>query len=174
VLGVGGVALFRARPAAELGRPAPSIDLPDLAEPGERVALRGFRGQPVVVNFWASWCDPCREEAPELVRAARRFSTQVTFLGVNILDGREEALNYVDRYGIDYVNVRDPRAVIAKRYTVTGAPETFFIDREGNVVGSYIGAFERGQLERVVRQFVQLEPGELLRLTGRGETRPVP
>ena len=175
VFALGGVALFRARPAAELGRPAPLFELPDLARPGSRIALAGLRGRPVVLNFWASWCEPCREEAPELARVARRFEEAgVRFLGINILDGREEALAYVRRYGIPYPSVRDTRAVVAKRYGVTGAPETVFIDAEGNVVGRYIGAFRRGQLDELVRELIGLGPEETLRITGRGETRPVP
>lgn len=174
VLGLGGAALFRARPAAELRGPAPEFNLPDLARPDARIALKSFRGRPLVVNFWASWCEPCREEAPELVRTARRFAKRVSFLGVNILDGREEALKYVDRYGIEFANVRDARAIVAKRYEVTGAPETVFIDARGHVVGKYIGAFRRGELSKLVRELIELEPGEVLRITGRGETRPVP
>jgi cytochrome c biogenesis protein CcmG, thiol:disulfide interchange protein DsbE len=171
---VGGVALFRARPEAALGKAAPGFALPDLARPSERIALDRFKGTPVVINFWASWCEPCRDEAPELARTARKLGRTVTFLGVNILDGRDEALAYVKKYKIPYPSVRDARGIIAKRYEVTGAPETVFIDRDGNVVGKYIGAFERGQLERYVRVLSRLRANELLDITGRGETRPVP
>lgn len=174
VFALGGLALFRARPAAELGRPAPLFELPDLMKPESRIALGDFRGRPVVMNFWASWCAPCRAEAPELVRASRRFATRVNFVGVNILDGREEALEYVGRYKIEYPNVRDSRAITAKRYGVTGAPETVFLNKQGDVVGKYIGAFHRGQLEELLRELITLRPGETLRITGRGETRPVP
>jgi hypothetical protein len=98
----------------------------------------------------------------------------VTFLGVNILDGRSEALAYIDEFKTPYPSVRDSRGIVAKRYLVTGAPETVFIDRRGNVVGKYIGAFESGQLEPLVRELIELRPGELLTIVGRGETRPVP
>jgi cytochrome c biogenesis protein CcmG/thiol:disulfide interchange protein DsbE len=174
VFAVGGVALFRARPAAELGRPAPSFELPVVESPPERIALGQLRGRRAVVNFWASWCAPCREEAPELARAARRFSEEIAFLGVNILDGREEALRYTDRYDIPYESARDTRAVVAKRFGVNGAPETFFLDERGNVVGKHIGAFRSGQLEELIREFLALQPGEVLDITGRGNTQPVP
>ena len=174
IFALGGLALFRARPSAELGRPAPLFELPDLADDDARIALGDLRGKPLVMNFWASWCDPCREEAPELAAVARRMGTRVTFLGVNILDGREEALEYVDRYEIGFRNVRDARAITAKRYGVNGAPETVFVDSRGNVVGKYIGAFRPGQLEDFARDLLELPPGEVLRITGRGETRPVP
>jgi cytochrome c biogenesis protein CcmG/thiol:disulfide interchange protein DsbE len=174
VLALGGVALFRARPAAEISRPAPLFELPDLAHPESRIALNDFRGKLLVMNFWASWCDPCREEAPELARVARKHAGRVNFLGVNILDGRDEALKYVDQYGIDYPSVRDSRAITAKRYGVSGAPETIFIDKRGYMVGKYIGAFREDQLERLVRDLIALKPGGALQITGRGETRPVP
>ncbi|HYZ91683.1 MAG TPA: TlpA disulfide reductase family protein [Actinomycetota bacterium] len=174
VLGFGGFALFTSRPEAVLRGPAPEFNLPNLADSDARIALSSFRGRPLVVNFWASWCDPCREEAPELVRARRAFAKRVRFLGVNILDGREEALKYLRTYRIRFPNVQDTRAVVAKRYGVTGAPETVFIDESGNVVGKYIGAFRRGELERLLDELVALNSGEVLRITGRGETRPVP
>lgn len=170
---VGGIGLFRARPAAELGRPAPDISLPALDGEGT-IRLDGLRGKPVVVNFWASWCDPCEDEAPEFRRAADEFGGDVHFLGVTMLDGNEAAQRFVARYEIPYDSVRDTRGVVAKRYGVTGVPETAFIDADGNLVGSYVGAFEGDQLEDVVRDLIELRPGELLELTGRGETRPVP
>ena len=170
---VGGIGLFRARPAAELGKPAPDITLPALDGDGT-IGLAGFRGKPVVVNFWASWCGPCKDEAPEFRRAANEFEGDVHFLGVTMLDGREPALDFVAKYEIPYASVRDTRGVIAKRFGVTGVPETAFIDADGNLVGSYVGAFTGNQLERAVEQLIDLRPGELLELTGRGETRPVP
>jgi cytochrome c biogenesis protein CcmG/thiol:disulfide interchange protein DsbE len=170
---VGGIGLFRARPNAELGRPAPDITLPALDGDGD-IRLAGFRGKPVVVNFWASWCDPCEDEAPEFMRAARAFGDDVHFLGVTMLDGRQPALEFVKRFDIPYPSVRDTRGIVAKRYGVTGVPETAFIDADGNLVGKYIGAFTGKQLERAVRDLIDLRPGELLTLIGRGETKPFP
>ena len=172
VLALGGLALFRSRPQAELGGPAPLFELPRL-DADQRLALANLRGKPVVLNFWASWCAPCREEAPELARAARRLSGLATFVGINILDGREEALSYVTRYEVPYPSVRDARAVVAKRYGVTGAPETVFIDERGDVAGKFIGAFT-GQLEPLVRELAALAPGETLQITERGNAQPVP
>ena len=170
---VGGIGLFRARPAAEFGKAAPDITLPALDGHGD-IHLAAFRGKPVVINFWASWCEPCKAEAPEFARAARELGSQVNFLGITMLDGRDPAVDFVKRYRIPYPSARDTRGVVAKRYGVTGVPETAFIDADGRLVGKYIGAFTKGQLERVVRDLIDLRPGELLKLTGRGETRPVP
>lgn len=171
VLTAGGLALFRARPQAELGGPAPAFELPLLEERG-RLALADLRGRPVVLNFWASWCTPCRDEAPELASVAREHP-DVTFLGMNILDGRAEALSYTKRYRVPYRSVRDTRAVIAKRFGVTGAPETVFIDAQGNIVGTFVGAFS-GQLDGLVSDLEALAGGERLQITGRGEAQPVP
>ena len=91
-----------------------------------------------------------------------------------MLDGKRPAEDFVRRDGIPYPTARDTRGVVAKRYGVTGVPETVFIDADGNLVGRYIGAFTDEQLEDVVRDLIELRPGELLKLTGRGETRPVP
>ena len=171
---VAGIGLFRARPPSELGRPAPPFALPSLADEDERISLEGLKGKPAVLNFWASWCEPCKDEAPEFARTARDTGEDVTFLGISILDGRGAARDFVKRYRIGFDSVRDTRGVIAKRYGVTGAPETVFIDADGRLVGKYIGAFRRGELEPLVRKLITLPRGELLRITGRGETRPVP
>ncbi len=169
-----GFGLFRARPAVELGAAAPTFDLPDLARPGRTISLTDLRGRPVVLNFWASWCEPCREEAPELAEAARAFEGRVSFLGVNILDGRDEALEFVRRYAIPYPSGRDGSARVSRLYMVTGVPETVFLDAEGRLVGIYIGAFTPGQLEGILEDLLALPPGGILDIQGRGETRPVP
>ncbi|HVL82316.1 MAG TPA: redoxin domain-containing protein [Actinomycetota bacterium] len=172
VLAVSGVALFRASPQAELLRPAPAFSLPVLRNPDARMGPEDLRGRPAVLNFWASWCTPCRDEAPELARAAAEHRG-VAFLGVNIRDGRDEATRYEDEFEIRYPSVRDATGRTTRSYRVTGAPETFFLDPQGRVVGHFIGAFAPGQLDQIVSELAQLRPGEVLRITGRGETRPI-
>jgi cytochrome c biogenesis protein CcmG/thiol:disulfide interchange protein DsbE len=170
-----GVGLFRARPDPRLGAPVPAFSLPSLADPARRIEPAGLRGRPAVVNFWASWCEPCREEAPAFAAAARRYGDRVAFLGINLLDGRERALEYVEEYGIPYPSGRDARATVAKRFGVTGVPETYFLDRRGRVVGRHVGAFATpGDLEELVRRLLRLPPGEVLGVSGSGNSRPVP
>jgi cytochrome c biogenesis protein CcmG, thiol:disulfide interchange protein DsbE len=167
-----GLTLFRST-TGQVGRAAPALTLPDVADPNRRNSLTDLRGQPVVLNFWASWCEPCKEEAPELARTARANSA-VRFLGVAILDGRDAALASMAKYKVPYPSVRDARGTVSKQFRVTGVPETVFIDARGVIVGHYIGAFKDGQLGPIVKEFAALQPGETLELTGRGETRPVP
>ncbi len=170
---VAGIGLFRATPSAQLGKTAPGFSLPSLQDPGTLRSVRALRGQPLVMNFWASWCDPCKEEAPFLASAARTHRT-VRFLGVQILDGRNEGMRYERKYGIPYGSVRDARGTVAKKYAVTGVPETVFIDARGRVVGKYIGALTSKTLESILDDLETLRPGRLLKIEGRGETRPVP
>lgn len=168
-----GVGLFTARPA-RLGHDAPEIAQPSLSDPDEEIRLGDLRGRPVVLNFWASWCEPCKQEAPDFARVARAFSGRVAFLGVDILDGREDALAFVEDYGIPYPSVRDASGTVAEDFEVNGVPETIFIDAEGRVVGKHIGQISGDDLEQLVAELDELPPGEVLEITGRGESRPVP
>ena len=171
---VGGILLFKATPDAQLGRPAPSFSLPLLGNEDQRVTLERFAGRPVVLNFWASWCEPCKQEAPEFARVAREFESDVAFLGVTILDGRSAAQDFVKAYDIPYDSVRDVNGSIAKRFKVAGAPETMFIDARGRLVGKFIGNIGDGQLEPLVRQLLSLPKDDVMDITGSGESQPVP
>jgi cytochrome c biogenesis protein CcmG, thiol:disulfide interchange protein DsbE len=175
---VGGIGLFRVRPPAEVGKPPASFSLPLIEgrRPSDtKLTLDDLVGKtPIVLNFWASWCEPCKDEAPAFRRAAERFEGDVTFLGVAILDGPGPAGDFLKEYRIPYRSVVDTRGVTAKRFGVTGVPETVFIDARGIVAGAYSGALEGAELERLVDDLLELEAGETLRITGSGETRPVP
>lgn len=152
---------------------APQFTLERLDGAGE-LSLASLRGKTVVLNFWASWCEPCKQEAPEFKRAAEAFGDRVTFLGVDMLDGPGPAARFMKSAKIPYPSVSDVRGVTSKRYGITGVPETIFIDRDGIVAGRYIGALRRGELMRLVEDLLELRRGELLEISGRGETRPVP
>lgn len=113
-----------------------------------RVSIEELRGTPVVLNMWASWCTPCREESPRLRQAWERYGTKgVAFLGINIQDLREDARAFSREFGLTYPSVRDARRGVADRYGATGIPETFFVDARGRVVGHVIGVVSREQLE---------------------------
>lgn len=119
----------------EAGTPAPNFTLVlyDEHRAGlpKIVTLADLRGKPVVLNFWASWCIPCRDEAPEFESASRRYKDQVVFLGANWLEVEAAALPYLKQQGITYANGFDTQQQVARAYRITGVPETFFIDRNG-------------------------------------------
>jgi cytochrome c biogenesis protein CcmG, thiol:disulfide interchange protein DsbE len=95
-------------------------------------------GSPVLLNFWASWCVPCRDEAALFRRAARQYRGRVEFVGVDIKDSHSDAIAFARRHGLGYTLVTD-RGEIAPRYGLTGQPETFFIDSSGVVVEHVAG-----------------------------------
>lgn len=118
---------------------------PALAD--RRVALEELRGTPVAVNFWASWCDPCREEAPLLERTWRKAHDRgVLFVGLNQQDFVDDARRFLREFDTSYLNVRDSGNEVARRWGLVGLPETFFIDADGKVVAHILGAASAGEL----------------------------
>jgi cytochrome c biogenesis protein CcmG/thiol:disulfide interchange protein DsbE len=116
-----------------------------------RLSLGELRGLPVVLNFWASWCVPCREESPELQRewTAQR-ARGVVFLGLDMQDITDDAHAFIREFRLTYPMVREGSNDTARRYGTTGIPETFFINRRGQVVGHVIGAASAAQLREGV------------------------
>ena len=113
---------------------APAFTLERLDGEGE-LALASLRGKAVVLNFWASWCGPCREEMPLLQEGWERWQDRdVVFVGVDVKDFRGDARDFLEEYGVTYPNVYDGKGSTVGRYGVTGFPETYFIDRDGDVV----------------------------------------
>ena len=132
----------------ESGQPGPLATVWERAAQDGRVNLDELRGTPVVINFWASWCDPCRQEARLLQRgweAARERG--VLFVGLDMQDVREDARDFLRQFEQDYPQVRDPTKDTARAWGATGIPETFFISRRGDVVAHVIGALTEQQLK---------------------------
>ena len=103
--------------------------------------LRALRGHPVVVNLWASWCDPCRYELPFLQRQALARAARVAFLGVNSGDNRDDARRLSTRFPMPYPSIEDPRQAVAGRYGARGLPATAFYDTRGKLVLVHQGVF---------------------------------
>jgi cytochrome c biogenesis protein CcmG, thiol:disulfide interchange protein DsbE len=112
-----------------------------------RLSLRELRGSPVVLNFWASWCVPCRTESPDLQRAWTADRDRgVVVLGLDMQDITGDARDFIREFGLTYPMVREGGNDTAQRYGTTGLPETFFISARGQVVGHVIGAASPAQL----------------------------
>jgi cytochrome c biogenesis protein CcmG/thiol:disulfide interchange protein DsbE len=112
---------------------APDFTLEQLDGSGD-LSLASLRGKTVVLNFWASWCGPCKEETPLLQKGFERWrGKDVVFVGIDVKDFRGDARDFVARYGVTYPNVYDGKGSTVGRYGVTGFPETFFVDAEGRV-----------------------------------------
>ncbi|MHB1006020.1 MAG: TlpA family protein disulfide reductase [Chloroflexota bacterium] len=120
---------------------------------GESFRLSDQRGKVTVVNFWASWCPPCKEEAPTLERVWTNYRNKgVVFIGVDVWDTEADAKAFMTRYGIDYPNGPDPSGAIPIEYGVTGLPETWVLDREGRLVRRWIGALNDRQLSSFIEE----------------------
>lgn len=136
-------------PSGVVGRPAPPLTIQ--AFDGSRIAVADLRGQPVVLNFWASWCVPCKQEAPVLAAAARS-SPGVQFLGAGIQDAEAPARAFQQQFQAPYPVGLDTGAGYL-RYGVTGPPETYFIDSAGTVRYRFLGPLDaatlRAYLDRI-------------------------
>jgi cytochrome c biogenesis protein CcmG, thiol:disulfide interchange protein DsbE len=141
--------------------PAPAFELPVIwdrhetwprrlkrALADDRVSLAELRGHLVVINFWASWCIPCKEEAPALAAGARAHAGQVAFLGLDIQDFTSDARRFLRNLDVPYVSVRDASSDSRRAYGLTGVPETYYVNRRGLVVAHSLGAVSRDELER--------------------------
>jgi cytochrome c biogenesis protein CcmG/thiol:disulfide interchange protein DsbE len=121
-----------------------------------RLALRSLRGRAVVLNFWQSTCPPCVSEAPAFERAWQRFRGDgVVFVGLDFWDLDSDARRFVRRHGITYPQVYDGPGTTLQPYGVTGAPETFFVDRRGRVVAHALGQLSERQLARRLQEVLR-------------------
>jgi cytochrome c biogenesis protein CcmG, thiol:disulfide interchange protein DsbE len=120
-------------------------------EGGGRASLRSYRGRVVLLNFWASWCEPCREEAGRLERLQGELAHHdATVLGVTYKDATPDSLEFVRRYRLSYPSLRDPTGEFARSYGTDALPESFLIDRYGHVVAIERGEADRAFLDRAV------------------------
>jgi cytochrome c biogenesis protein CcmG/thiol:disulfide interchange protein DsbE len=153
LLGVLGFGLMRSQQGPiGVGARVPDFSLTTFE--GETIDLAGLRGNVVVINFWASWCKPCEQEAAELEQAWREYREQgVVFLGVNYVDTEPEALAYLERFGVTYPNGPDLGTRISQAFRMRGVPETYVVDGQGILAAVKIGPYESlAEIEAAVRQ----------------------
>ena len=155
----------RAGPVAVEG-PAPTFDLVRVGDGGDRVHLAQFTGRPLVVNFWASWCVPCRKEMPALGAAAERLAGQVWFVGINHRDGRTSATAFERDVGVGYPSGFDPDGGVARRFGVVGLPTTVFVDARGRIVARQLGEITDDELLELVAEAFGITTGDPSASTG--------
>ena len=122
---------------------------------GRTVTLSELRGQVVIVNFWASWCPPCREEAAYLEATWRKYKDKgVVFIGVDWVDTEKEALAYIDEFDITYINGPDIGTRAAQAYNIQGVPETFYVAKNGELRGVHIGPLKSPELDNKIDELL--------------------
>jgi cytochrome c biogenesis protein CcmG/thiol:disulfide interchange protein DsbE len=122
---------------------------------GETVTLSELRGQVVIINFWASWCPPCRDEAPYLESTWRKYKDKgVFFIGVDYADTEKEALAYIDEFDITYFNGPDVGTLISQEYRMDGVPETYFVAKNGELRGTKIGPLFPPELDQRIEELL--------------------
>jgi cytochrome c biogenesis protein CcmG, thiol:disulfide interchange protein DsbE len=162
LLAVGTVAVVRTVSArsgqdahvVRLHTAAPRFDLPTLRAGRQRVALSELAGRPVVVNFWASWCVPCRQEMRGFEALHQQLGDRVAFVGVDTNDDRSDALGFAKQVGVTYDLAFDPGSTVAPRYDVFGLPTTIFIDAHGVMLERRLGAMSQAELEATIKSLL--------------------
>jgi cytochrome c biogenesis protein CcmG/thiol:disulfide interchange protein DsbE len=117
-----------------------------------KLALSELRGYAVALNVWASWCVPCKKEAPVLAASARAHVGKVVFLGMDVQDFVSDARHFLRKYDVPYVSVRDSSGKTFSAFGLTGVPETYYIDARGRTVAHSLGEVTRGDLEEGIAQ----------------------
>lgn len=135
---------------AEVGEQAPPLILKTFQ--GKEVSLEGLRGKPVVLNFWASWCGPCRFEAPGLEKMHRQYGGKVEFIGVAVSDNTESARKFVDKYGWTFNVGADESGQIGRAYRIFAVPKTYIVGRDGRFVHVITGAVSEEELEAGIKK----------------------
>lgn len=149
VIAVIGIALVRARETQPTSGLAPDFTVTTFD--GEEFTLSEQRGKIVIINFWASWCGPCREEAPALQRISERYGDQVQVIGIAYTDQPNDSLAFLDEFDITYANADDPRSVISDDlYHIQGVPETFVIDQNGEIAQFLYAAVNEQQMIDII------------------------
>ena len=162
-------------------RDAKYIKSPLLAKPatpftvtlydGKKLTLEDLRGKAVFLNFWASWCLPCREEAPDLEAAWQKVKERnMVFLGVALQDTDRNSLAFLKEFNVTYPNGRDESGKIGVDYGTWGIPESFFIDPEGRITYKHVGGI---QAELVISKLEEAAKGIVSAREGRGDYQGV-
>lgn len=138
-------------------RPAPPFTIPLMngTTDGKTFDLASTKGKPVLINFWASWCIPCEDEAGTLERASRQYGDRVTFIGVNVQDTDANARDFLRRFGVSYPNGVDALGAVAVDYGMSGVPESYFVDRNGQLTRKWQGPLDDARLKSYLDELLK-------------------
>jgi cytochrome c biogenesis protein CcmG, thiol:disulfide interchange protein DsbE len=129
-------------------QPAAGFTLPTLGQPGKQVSLSQYQGKPVIVNFWASWCEPCQQETPLLASWYKQQHGHVVLLGLDENDTTANALKFAQAKGVTYPIGFDPQVTVALAYNVDDLPQTFFLNAQHRMVYHVLGAVTQAELAK--------------------------
>ncbi len=132
-------------------QPAHAFSVTALGQSGQRVSLSQYAGRPLIVNFWASWCEPCQKETPLLARWYKQQDGHVALLGLDENDSAASALAFARAKGVSYPLGFDPNTIVASAYHVGALPQTFFLDARHRIVDHVAGALTQAELDQGLR-----------------------
>ncbi len=147
----------------EMAAPYPGYRAPDFALPdlnGKTVRLSELRGKPVLLNFWATWCPPCRKEIPDLQKFHEQYGDKIVLLGINWGEDTEEVKRFLKRYGATYPTLMDEKGKFFVLYQLTGLPTSFWIDEQGIIRGVWLGAMKAETMVEGFRKTTRALEGE--------------
>jgi len=145
---------FAGGAVAEAPKTAPAWELKDLS--GKSVRSSDFQGKVVLIDFWATWCPPCRAEVPGLVELQKELGPKgFTVIGVSLDDGPEVVRQFAAKFKVDYPLVMGNEAVVTAFGGVEGIPTKFLIDRSGKIVSRQVGGAEKAEIERQIRPLLE-------------------
>jgi len=127
----------------------------DVTPAAFRAKVASFKGTPLVVNFWATWCDPCKQEMPRLAAAAKRYEGRVAFLGVDVQDDSRAAATFAAQQGVTYASVGDPRRDVTQSQALIGLPVTQFYDAAGARVAVHQGELKTAVLAKEISDLLR-------------------
>jgi thiol-disulfide isomerase/thioredoxin len=129
------------------GEVAPNFNLPNIQDGKGSIDLASYKGTPVLVNFWATWCVPCKDEMPLLEAAHKKWGSKVQFVGIDRQDYKPDALAFAAKTHVTYPLASDPNATLDGSYRLRGMPTSVFIDRNGRIVERVTGPVTKSQLD---------------------------
>jgi len=141
--------------ATRAGRDAPDFNLPNLQDGKGSINLASYKGTPVLVNFWATWCTPCVQEMPLLEAAHKKWGSKVQFIGIDRQDYKPDAVTFAAKAHVSYPLASDPNATLDGAYRLRGMPTSVFIDRDGHIVDQVTGPVTRSQLDDTLKAMTE-------------------